>query len=155
MRAVFKNLAVPLLASEAVLLVAVAVMYLLAHRVPVWPEDKAYVRMAFMVGLVIVLVCWPVCRLVYRVPGTLVGLALGLATPAVVGWLWSSLAEYFEYYSFGAWARNWGIEPPWTFWVLTLTLSIPSAIAGAVVGFLQAKRPGSGPTGPPKCKARS
>jgi hypothetical protein len=148
MRAIFKKFVVPLLVGEAVLIIAIAFVYLLTRRTPFSPEGRRFMHLAFMIGALIVLVCWPICRLFPRVPGTLVGLALGFVTPAAAGWVWDSLVDYFQYYSFGSWARNWAVEPGWAYPVAVLTLSVPGGIAGAVVGFLQAKRASRRPSEP-------
>jgi hypothetical protein len=152
MRAVFKNLVVPLMVCDTVVVAAIAIMYLMGHNAPFGPEGMRCIHLALVIGVVMVLACWPVCRLLRPVPGTIVGLAFGLVTPAVVGWLWASLVEYFEYYTFGAWARDWALDPGWAFWIAAIYLTGPGGIAGAVVGFLQAKRAGRGPSGHSKCE---
>ena len=138
MRPVFRSLVVPLLACEAILILAIVAMYLLGHNPPFDPEARQYMHLALVIGVVIVLACWPICRLLRRVAGTLVGLAIGFVTAPVAGWIWGRLTEYLEYYSFGVWARDWSLVGPWA-WIEGLTLLVPGGIAGAVVGFLQAK----------------
>jgi len=124
---------VPLLVCEAIIAAAIAIMYLLAGRTSIGPEGRRYIDFALVLGVIIVLACWPVCRLLHRVCGTLVGLAVGLVTAVVAGWIWALMIDHWINVHIQYWT-------PLDAWVEGLQLSIPSGIAGAIVGFLQSKR---------------
>ena len=136
-------LVVPLLAWDAIVGGSIAVMYLLAHQTSVGPEGRAFLIWAFVLGFVVVLLCWPVCRVLHRIPGTLTGLGFGLFIPIIAGWFWGQVVEPTRLRDWpNPWSLPWGLN--WgglEAWVAGLVLSIPSAIAGAIVGFLQARSP--------------
>jgi len=104
-----------------------------------------------MLGFAVVLLCWPVCRVLRRIPGTLTGLGIGLLIPIIAGWFWAQVVDPTRVRDWpNPWSLPWGLN--WggpDAWVAGLVLSIPSTIAGGIVGFLQAKSPA-----PPKRASR-
>jgi hypothetical protein len=129
------RLVVPILASEAVIALSVCLMYLKAGKTPLNPEGEQFLKFAFAIGLGISLVCVPLCRMIRRVWGTPVGLCVGLVVPIVTGWAWARVVSCYPWGTW--WFSDWTSLDAWIDgWVL----SIPGGIAGAVVGFLVAKR---------------
>jgi hypothetical protein len=135
-------LVVPLITWEAIVGSSIALMYALAHRKSFDREDGAFFIWAFILGFLVVLLCWPVCRVLRRIPAILTGLCFGLLAPIIAGWFWGQVVEPTRLRDWpNPWSLplglNWGgLEA----WVAGLWLSIPSAIAGGIVGFLQAKK---------------
>ena len=141
------NLLVPLLAWDAIVASSIALMYALTRSRSIGPEGKAFLIWTFIVGLLVVLSCWPVCRVLRRVPSTLAGLGFGLLIPIVAGWFWATVVDPSRLHGWPnpwnlPWGLNWGGADAW---VSGLVLSIPSCIAGGIVGFLQARN--SAPAG--------
>jgi putative effector of murein hydrolase len=132
-RAFSKKLVLPLLASEAVITGAVAIMYLTAAQTSLDQEGRRYLTLAWVLGGAIVLFCWPICTRLNRLKGALAGIVLGLAVPILGGWIWGRLADQFM----STWGHYW---TPLDAWTEGLVLSVPGALAGALVGFLQAKK---------------
>jgi hypothetical protein len=136
-----KCFVIPLLAWEAAVAGSIAIMYTLARRNSIGPEGRAFLIWAFVLGFLVVLPCWPVCRRLRQLPGTLTGLCIGFITPVVAGWLWAQVVEPTRVREWPhAWSLPWGLN--WggpDAWFAGLVLSIPSGIAGGIVGFLQAR----------------
>lgn len=140
MRRVLRRLFVSLLAWEVIVACSIAFMYVLANRKSLGPEGQAFLLWAFALGFVVVLICWPVCQRLSRVRSILAGLGLGLLVPAVAGLLWGRVVDPRLY----GWNHPWGLPSGlnWTgmdAWLAGLQLAVPSAVAGAIVGLLQAK----------------
>jgi len=123
---------VSLLVCEAIIAAAIAVMYLLAGKTSLGPEDRRYIDFAFVLGVVIVLACWPVCRMLQRAGGALAGFVVGLATAVATGWVWALVIDHWINVRIHYWT-------PLDAWVEGLQLLIPSGVAGAIIGFLQAR----------------
>jgi hypothetical protein len=132
MAAKLRTFLVSLLVCEAVLAAAIAIMHLLAGTKSLGPEGRRYIDFAFALGVVVALACWPVCRLLHRVSGTLAGLVVGLATAVAAGWIWALIIDHWINVRIHYWT-------PLDAWVEGLQLSIPSGIAGAIIGFLQSR----------------
>jgi hypothetical protein len=108
-------------------------MYLTAAQTTLNQEGRRYLTLAWILGGAIVLVCWPICTKLNRLQGTLTGIAVGLAVPILGGWIWSRLADQF----ISTWGHYW---TPLDAWTEGLVLSVPGALAGALVGLLQSKK---------------
>lgn len=127
-----KTFVIPLLVWEAIVAGAIALMYAAAHRDYIGPEGKRYLTLAAVLGFVVVLLSWPLCRMLRRLPGTLAGFAIGFVIPIVGGSIWGLLADQYQ----SSWGHSWTSMDAWFEGV---QLSVPSAIAGAIVGLLQAQ----------------
>lgn len=126
-----KTFAAGLLVWEAAVASAIAIMYALAHRAPE-AEARPWLISAFSLGLFVVSACVMVCRRFRPLYGTVIGFSLGLVIPVLMGWLWGRATE--------PWVFSWryplsGLDA----WIEGLQLSIPSAIAGGIIGYLQAR----------------
>jgi hypothetical protein len=133
-----RNAVLSFLAWYAVVGCSIVLMYAIAHRKSVGPEGVAYLTWAFLLGLFVVLLSSPFCRLLNRVPSALVGMGFGLAIPILFAWFWGRSIEH--------WAVSRGLL--WTgldAWIAGMQLSIPSAIGGGVSGYLQGRVAGSRP----------
>jgi hypothetical protein len=129
-----RNFVIPLLVWQALVAGSIVIMDLATGGISLGPEARRFWTFAFLLGFVVVLLTWPVCRMFRRVTGALAGLGLGLLIPVLYGWIWGLLVDHY-------WQTSWGHS--WTFleaWIEGWVLSIPSGIAGVFVGFLQAKR---------------
>jgi Na+/proline symporter len=122
-----KKIFIPLFVWEALVLGGV-VLYMVARKRQLGGEEEPGVIATALLGLLVVLLCWPLCRVLGRIAGMMAGFVVGLATSIAGGWIWSLLAT----------ERSFAL--PYQFVYLGLLLSIPSGIGGAVVGFLQASR---------------
>ena len=126
-----RSFVLPLAVWEVVVLLSVALMYVLAGKTELGPEGRRYVTAALILGFIVVLLCWSVCRRVGRLAGALIGLAVGMVSPIVAGWFFGHLIDQSQY----SWAHLWTFLDAW---VEGLQLAIPSGVGGAIVGFLQA-----------------
>jgi Kef-type K+ transport system membrane component KefB len=130
-----KSFVVPLVACEAVITLSVGLIYSASARGhnPLDILDARALGFILLIGMEISLACFPFCRRIRRVWGTLVGLCVGFLVPIVTG---GASAYVISHY-------------PWTLWIFDTTsfealiggfaMSIPGAISGAVVGFLVAR----------------
>jgi hypothetical protein len=91
-----------------------------------------FIVWAVIVGFVVAALSYPLCRALHRLPSVVVGVILGLLIPVTLGWLWGRLAEPWGFPQRVLWT---GLDA----WIAGVELSIPSALAGAVVGYLQAR----------------
>ena len=127
-----RNAVLSLLTWYAVAACSILFMYAIAHRKSPGPEGVAYLTWAFLLGLLVVLPSSPFCRLLNRVPSTLVGMGFGLLIPIIFAWLWGRSIEQ--------WALSRGLL--WTgldAWIAGMQLAIPSSIGGSVSGYLQGR----------------
>lgn len=116
--------------ESIVLAYVAAVIWIRSGRIN--SENLRVLAEIALAGLIVVLSCWPICRVLQKWVGALTGAAVGLAIPLVLGWMVGIMANRFQ----GSWGH---FITPLESWILGLQISIPSAIAGAIVGFLQAK----------------
>ena len=92
--------------------------------------------LSLVIGLSEVLIgtmlCVGICRTLDRVPGTLIGAVIGLIIPPCVTWMEIQIVDNIARHS-------WMVRVPdsLSLWIGGLVGSIPSGIAGAIVGFLQ------------------
>jgi len=136
-----KSFVIPLVACEAVIiLLSGGLRYFVAGQGPF--DLLAAKPLAFMLtlGLGIALVCFPLCRMIGRVWGTLVGLCLGVAVPIVTGLALTYVISHCPLGFFN--------ETSFEALIGGFVMSIPGGIAGAVVGFLVA-RPAINSSAPP------
>jgi hypothetical protein len=125
-----RRLLIPLIAWTAIVACWILGMHIWLRNMSVGPEEKQVLFFSSIVGCVVVLLCWPFCRVLHRIPSASIGFVMGLAVPIIASWIWGRLPEYSP-----------GL--PWSFveaWSNGLQLAIPSSIGGVVVGILQAKR---------------
>jgi hypothetical protein len=126
-----KGFLLALLIWEVIIAISIVAMYATAHRTSPSTEDKPWLTWAFVLGFVVVLCCWPLCGTLRRVPSTMICSCFGLFIPLLAGWLWGPLMEPRVF--------SWdypliGLDA----WIEGLHLSIPSAIAGGIIGYTQA-----------------
>jgi Na+/proline symporter len=123
-----KKLLIPLLVWEALVLGGM-MLYMLTRHGAIDDEDMQGLVAIGILGLSVVLICWPICRTMTRISGMMAGFFVGIATSIAGGCIWSLLAT----------EKSFAL--PYQFIFLGLLLSIPSGIGGAAVGFLQSKHP--------------
>lgn len=118
---------------EAVVTASVLIMYVMAGRTSIGPEGSRYLTLAGILGLLVVLLCWSVCRKLTRLASVLVGLGLGLTVPILAGFMAGKAADQ--------WITDWGhYGTSLDLWIEGLQLSLPSGIAGAIIGLLQGRK---------------
>jgi hypothetical protein len=138
-----KNMALSLLAWQFIVAFSIGVMFVSAKRTlcPLGPEEKDLLAWMFVLGVVVVLTSWPVCRRLNSLLGVSAGLGLGLVIPhcrRVAMGAPGGAPDIRLGPSVGPVAWN---ELEWDNpWIAGWELAGPSAIARAVVGFLQARK---------------
>lgn len=135
MTALIRRLLISLLVCEAIIMVSVGALFLMAGRTSLGPEAIRYLKLAFVIAFPVALLSYWICNAVPRkapATTTLIGGAVGLLTSVLAASLWGLAADQ--------WVGQWGHY--WTFldaWSEGLQLAIPSAIAGALIGFFRAR----------------
>ena len=130
---VLKTYILSLCVWEGVVAASLMIMYVLAGRKSLGPEDQRYLSFAGIVGLVVASLCWFTCRKLARVGSVLAGIALGVTIPIVAGWIGGKAADH--------WITGWGhYRTALDLWIEGLQLSLPSGIAGAVIGLYQGRK---------------
>jgi len=131
-----KSFVIPLVACEAVIILSVGLIYSYSARGHSPFDLLAAKPLASMllIGLDISLVCLPLCRLIRPAWGTLVGFSVGLVVPVVTGW---ASGYMISCYPWALWIFH---MTKFEAWIGGLAMSIPGGPAGAVAGFLLAKR---------------
>lgn len=127
-----KVLILSLLAWDVCVGFSIAMMDMMAHRRQLNPGGTRYLIWASIMGFTVILLSYPLCRMLRGVPCVLVGIVLGLLIPPSLGWIWGRLAE--------PWALSQGLL--WTgldAWIAGVQLAIPSAFGGGIMGFLQSR----------------
>lgn len=115
-------------------------MYLDARKTLGLSEVRSIVAGDSWLGFLVVLAIWPLCRLLRRLPATLVGLGVGLFVPLAPGWIWGQWIERYAWSESFSWSAM-GL------WIAGLEAAIPSALAGAIVGYIVAKKIERAPQG--------
>ena len=118
----------PLLAWECIVIGWIVVI-MLTYKKTLNTENIHKLEMAAGLGILVVPLCFLVCRLLPRTAASAAGLAVGLCVPPLCAWTWSFLLP------FPWWTGPFEVK------LMGLVLSIPSALGGAFVGFLQARAP--------------
>jgi hypothetical protein len=90
-------------------------------------ENLHKILIVFLVGLLVVVLSWPICHLFQRALGGVLGFIVGLAVPPLLAWGWSL------WLPFPWWTDSLEMK------ILAVVLSAPSAIGGAAAGCLQSK----------------
>src|SRR5216683_7882048 len=125
-----RKILVSLLVWEAMVVGSISLIYAFARGKSFDLEDRAFLSWAFILGIVVVLLCWSVCRTLPRTPSTLIGFSLGALVPIVAGWAWGRLVDPrlhdWPHPLTLPWGVYWG---GYEAWVAGLELSIPSGIA--------------------------
>jgi hypothetical protein len=93
-------------------------------------ENERKLAMTAVLGLFIALVSWPVCRVLPRIAGWVVGALIGLVAPPLCAWTWAWA------FAFPSWTGPFEIK------LLGLMLALPSALGGMIVGGLQSRTAG-------------
>ena len=124
-----KQLAYSLCIFAAIALGPFFVMGLIAREPFEGPLSLAIGLFEILIGT---LLCVGICRTLNRMPGTLVGAAIGLIIPPCVAWIEIQMAMEIS-------RRWWMARVPDSLglWNGGLVGSIPFGVAGAIVGFLQ------------------
>lgn len=129
-----KTRALAALAIWEILILGYLWFVMVSRGIPFDVEKQRMLLEAACVGVVVVLLAWPVCRVLSAPVAIGVGLILGLATPLLVAWAVGHMANH--------WQTSWGhFMTPIELWSLALGISIPSAVAAAIIGVLAHKRP--------------
>ncbi len=132
-----RSLVSSLIIFEAIFLASATLMDIAAGERP-HLEDAPNWLPVILLALVPALICFPICRALDRIPGTLAGLGIGMIVPILVGWIRAQIVDRaLTRWPAPAWAQN---SDPLSLWISGLELAIPSAIAGAIVGFLLSQR---------------
>ena len=131
-----KRLIISLFVCEAIMVVSAALLCLKAGRTLVTPETSGFLRFAVGVGIPVTLVSFGISNSVagkYRYAAAIsIGATVGFIMSVFSGYAWASLADI--------WATGWGHDStPLESWAGGLLLAIPSAFAGAAVGWLQVR----------------
>ena len=111
---------------EAIVLGCVAIVMLMQRR-SLNSENLHKIEFIFVLGILVVLLVWPVCRLVSRRMGSVLGFIIGLAVPPSCAWIWAWRLP------FPGWTGPFDIK------ILAMVLSAPSALGGAAVGAIQSR----------------
>jgi hypothetical protein len=90
-------------------------------------ENLHKIGFVFSLGILVVLVAWPVCRLLSRSAGAAFGFVIGLVVPPLAAWIWA-LSLPFPW-----WTGSFDIK------ILAVVLAIPSAVGGAASGLIQSR----------------
>jgi hypothetical protein len=122
-----KTLMVPWLAWELIVL-GTGVLYSIHRWGTLDTIDQGRLMLVAGLGVIVVLLCWPACRLLTKTTAWLAGGAIGLFAPAACAWTWV-----------------WSFPIPWwlsesDLMILGIAMSVPSALGGIAVGLLQARR---------------
>jgi hypothetical protein len=128
---VFSRFVISWLIWNTVIGISVGILYLRAGKHPFNPEGERFLAVAFEMGLVVVPLCWALCtrfRISIAAP---VGFCIGFLTPIALGYVFSRLWENWSW-----WRRYATSLDAWTAGV---SLAIPSALAGIIVGTLQSR----------------
>lgn len=117
---------------EIMIALSIVAIYAIARKTSPSGEDKPWLIWSFLLGLVVALCCVPLCNKLRRSASTILGLSLGLMIPLLVGWFWGPVME--------PWVFSWrhpfiGLDA----WIAGLHLSVPSAAAGAIIGYTQSR----------------
>lgn len=124
-----KNFILALFAWEVIIAASVGLMYAVAGKTVLGPEGRRYITFAGALGIIVVVICLPVCRRFRPTRAALTGMIVGLFIPLIVGWISGLLADHWMY----SWGHSWtSLETQ----VEGLQLSVPSAIACGIIGFL-------------------
>jgi hypothetical protein len=128
-----KSFFLSLLVWYAIVGSSVLGLYMLARASPVGSEAHSYfIRLVWLGALVIVLL-WPICRILRGLAAVLIGASLGLAVPILVGWVWANWIER----RVASWGLLWnGMD----LWIQGFQIAIPSAIAAGIVGYLLSRQ---------------
>jgi hypothetical protein len=129
-----KNVLVPLLVWELIVFACIAAVMLTFGK-SLNLENERKLGIMAGAGIFVVLLCWPVCSILPRPATWIVGSVVGLVTPPLCAWTWAWLLP-FPYWT-----------GPLEIKILSFVLSIPSALAGMVVGGLQARTSHAGKGG--------
>jgi hypothetical protein len=121
-----RSLVIPLFAWELVVLGCLTPIMIMFGK-SMNPENERKLAMTAGLGLLVVLLCWPICRILPRTVSWPVGAVVGLLTPPLCAWTWAWLLP-FPY-----WTDSFEIK------LLGLVLAIPSALGGMIIGGLQAR----------------
>ena len=119
-----KHFLAPLIAWEAIVLVWIAVVMVVFGKTLNAENVRKLATIAGF-GVLVVLICWPICRLLSRTAGWAVGTVIGLPVPPISIWILG-------------WFRPdmLSIETG----ILGMVLCLPSGLGGMVVGGLQARQ---------------
>jgi len=115
-----------LAAWQLVVLGCVAVKMVI-HKNSLNAENLHKILIVLLVGLLVVVLSWPICHLVQRGVGGILGFIVGLAVPPLLAWGWAL------WLPFPWWTGSFDMK------ILAVVLSIPSGIGGAAAGCLQSK----------------
>jgi hypothetical protein len=108
-------------------------LYLVAHRKPTGPEVQSGLTFLLAYSVLMLLLIWPICRLLRHLPATLIGATFGLCSTCLVAWIWG---EWFEWRTFA-----WGLSINATdLWIFGTEIALPSAIAGGIIGYSVARQ---------------
>jgi hypothetical protein len=103
-------------------------LYMLARASPVGPEAQSYFMRLIGLGAFVIIVLWPICRLLHGLAAVSIGTSFGLAVPILAGWVWLK------------WIERWDVSRGllWNgmdLWIQGFQIAIPSALAGGIVGY--------------------
>jgi hypothetical protein len=133
---IVKRLIISLLICEAIMAVSAGVPLLMAGRASAGPETIRFLKFAVGVGIPVALVSFGICGSISAKSGYIIAVTVG----GVVGLLTSVLSGYTLGNLADIWIMGWGHHTtPLDTWVSGLLLAVPSAIAGAAIGWLQAR----------------
>src|SRR5947209_8400250 len=89
-----RRVLISLISWIAIVACWILAMHIWNRSMSVGSEEKQALFFAFVVGCLVVLTCWPFCRILRRAPSALAGLVIGVAIPIMLGWIWGRLPEY-------------------------------------------------------------
>lgn len=133
---VVRRLIVSLLVCEAIMVVSVGLLFLMAGRISVTPVTFRFLKFAVGLGIPVTLLSFGICNSIaakHRYATCLaISGAVGFIVSVLWGYVWASLAD--------SWAMGWGhYSSPLSSWGRGLLLAVPSAIAGAAIGWLEVR----------------
>lgn len=128
---VFLRLVIPWLVWNTVVGVSIGVLYLRAGKNPFNPEGERFLLVTFVMGLVVVPLCWSVCTRFHTFAAAVIGLCIGSLTPVALGYVFGRVLENWSWWQQYATSLD--------AWTAGVALSIPSALAGIIVGILQSE----------------
>lgn len=108
-------------------------LVMMTRGIPFDTEKQRVIVQIACAGVIVVLLGWAVCRLLYGAFAIAAGLVVGLLVPLILAWCVGQLANH--------WQNSWGhFMTPVELSSLGLGISIPSAVATAIVGVMVRRR---------------